>query len=75
MATPFARNLPLDERIKAIRTDLDAFLDARVAAIAKDCPGVPLASIRNSITRGTTCQCALYLNFKRQDDKENGEAA
>ncbi|XSC46799.1 hypothetical protein ACF1BQ_014605 [Bradyrhizobium sp. RDT10] len=70
MATPFARNLPLDERIKAIRAEIDAFIDARAAATAKECPGVPAASIRTSLTRGTGCQCAVYLEMTKSERKD-----
>lgn len=65
----------LEERVEKLRADLDVFIDERVAAIAKECPGVPAASIRNSITRGVTCQCALYLSLKRQDGEAGGKAA
>jgi len=65
----------LEERINSLRADADAFIDARVAVIAKECPGVPAASIRNSITRGMGCQCAAYLILKRQDNEASGEAA
>ena len=60
--------MPLDERIKSIRTDIDAFIDARVADIKKDCPGLPDATIRNTLTRGQ-CQCGQYLLLKKQDDE------
>ena len=59
---------PLDERIITLRADLDAFIDARAEQIGRDCPGVPLGVIRNSITRGMGCQCSAYLEIKAKDD-------
>ena len=64
----------LDEQIAALRADLDAAIDARVAEIRKTCPGVPAGVIRNSITRGTGCQCAAYLEMKSKDDPQQGAA-
>jgi hypothetical protein len=66
----FSKTLPLDERTKALRADVDAFIDARVSAIAKDCPGVPAASIRISVTRGNECQCAVYLEMTKDERKD-----
>lgn len=61
---------PLDaERVRAIRAELDAWIDARAEEIKKTCEGVPVASIRNSITRGIGCQCAAFLIIKAQDDE------
>lgn len=59
---------PLEERITAIRDELDKAIDDRVAAIAKDCPGIPHGVIRNSITRGMGCQCAAFLELKAKDE-------
>ncbi len=61
---------PLEDQITALRAELDAAIDARVAEIAKSCPGVPEGVIRNSITRGMGCQCAAYLELKAKDDAE-----
>lgn len=64
-----SRTPPLDDRIKAIRADIDAFIDARVEADRKANPGVPGPVLRNLITaRGGGCQCAVYLNLTKQDD-------
>lgn len=58
---------PLEERIKRIRTDIDAIIDARVAAVAKENPGVPPGVIRNLlIARAPACACAQYLELERQ---------
>lgn len=60
---------PLDERVKALRAELDKFIDDRTAEIGRTCEGVPLSVIRNSITRGMGCQCAAYLELKAKDDE------
>ena len=65
-----SRTLPLDERVKSLRAELDAFIDAKVAEIKKTCEGVPATFIRHSLTRGMACQCATYLEIKAQDDAE-----
>lgn len=62
-------NKPLDERVKAIRAELDKFIDDRAEEIKKTCEGVPVGVIRNSITRGLGCQCAAYLEIMRKDDE------
>jgi hypothetical protein len=61
------RTPPLETRIENLRADIDAFIDARVAAIKKDCPGVPALAIRNTLVR-TGCQCASYIEIKANDD-------
>ena len=59
------RGLPLEERIKRIRADIDAVIDARTAAVAKENPGVPSGVIRNLLTaRAPTCPCAQYLELQ-----------
>ena len=43
---------------------IDAIIDARVQAVAKESPGVPLGVIRNLLTaRAPTCRCAQYLEI------------
>jgi len=64
------RTAPLDERIKTLRADLDAWIDARVAEEMKRCPGVPAGVIRHTMTRGLGCTCAAYLEIKRVDDEQ-----
>lgn len=56
-----------EDRVKAFRAELDAWIDARAAEITKECPGVPIGSIRNSITRGLGCQCAAYLEIAAKE--------
>ncbi|MBP1065324.1 hypothetical protein JOE51_006791 [Bradyrhizobium japonicum] len=68
------RNQPLDERVTALRAELDKVIDERANQIAKECPGVPLGVIRNSITRGMGCQCAAYLEMRDKDEAQRGAA-
>lgn len=66
---------PLDERIKTIRDEIDAFIDARAAEIKKTCEGVPELVIRNLLTaRAEGCQCAAYLEIKAKDAAEEKAA-
>jgi hypothetical protein len=69
---------PLEDRIRAIQAEIDAIIDAKVEAEAKQCPGVPVGVLRNLITaKGGGCQCRQYLEIKKQDDaaKERESAA
>ena len=70
----FQKQQPLDERIKVLRAEIDALIDERAVETKKDCPGVPLAVIRNSITRGSGCECRQYLQIKRLEDEETARA-
>jgi hypothetical protein len=55
---------PLEDRIKQIRADIDAIIDAKAEAVAKQSPGVPLGVIRNLLTaRAPACPCAQYLEI------------
>lgn len=55
---------PLEERIKQIRADIDAIIDAKAEAVAKQSPGVPLGVIRNLlIARAPACPCAQYFEI------------
>ena len=55
----------LEDRIRQIRADIDAIIDARTEVIAKDNPGVPSGVIRNLLTaRAPTCPCAQYLELE-----------
>ncbi len=55
---------PLEDRIRQIRADVEAIIDARAEAVAKECPGVPLGVIRNLLTaRAPACACAQYLGL------------
>lgn len=63
----FTKTQPLDQRVNAIRAELEKAIDDHAAEIAKNCPGVPLGVIRQSITRGMGCQCAAYLAITAKD--------
>jgi hypothetical protein len=65
-----AKPLQLEDRIKSLRDEVNAFIDERVDEIKKACPGVPAGVIRTSITRGMDCQCATFLEMKAKDDAE-----
>jgi hypothetical protein len=54
----------LEHRIKQLRADIDALIDAQAQAVARESPGVPLGVIRNMLTaRAPACPCAQYLNL------------
>jgi hypothetical protein len=58
------RTPSLEDRIGQIRADIDTIVNARVEAVAKQSPGVPLGVIRNLLTaRAPTCSCAQYLEL------------
>ena len=62
------RTPPLEERIERIRADIEAIIDARAEAVAKDNPGVPTGVIRNLLTaRAPACPCAQYLEIVGAD--------
>jgi hypothetical protein len=55
---------PLEDRIKQIRSDIAAIIDAKAEAVAKETPGVPIGVIRNLLTaRAPACPCAQYLEI------------
>ena len=59
--------LPIEARIRQIRADIDAIIDARTEAVAKENPGVPSGVIRNLLTaRAPACPCAQYLELEGQ---------
>jgi hypothetical protein len=64
------RTLPPEERIKTLRADIDAFIDARVAEIRKTHTELPDTVVRQSLTRGMGCLCAAYLEIKAKDDEQ-----
>lgn len=54
----------IEDRINALRAEIDAFIDERVTKEAKECPGVPVGVLRNLLTaRAGECQCKAYLNL------------
>lgn len=63
-ATPMA---PLEDRIRAIRAEIGAIIDARARAVANESPGVPVGVVRNLLTaRAPACPCAQYLELGRE---------
>ena len=60
--------LPLEERIRQLRAEIDAVIDAKTAAVARENPGVPTGVIRNLLTaRSPACACAQYLELARAE--------
>jgi hypothetical protein len=58
------RHPKLEERIAQVRADIEAVINARVDAVAKESPGVPSGVIRNLLTaRAPACPCAQYLEL------------
>ena len=61
-------NPPLEQRIKQLRAEIDAEIDAKTAAVAKENPGVPSGVIRNLLTaRAPSCACTQYLELARAE--------
>ncbi|WP_298255820.1 hypothetical protein [Bradyrhizobium sp.] len=61
-------NLPLEERIKQLRAEIDGVIDAKTAAVARENPGVPAGVIRNLLTaRAGACACSQYLELARAE--------
>lgn len=57
----------LEDRIREIRANIEAIIDTRVEAVAKESPGVPQGVIRNLLTaRAPACSCAQYLELNRE---------
>jgi len=58
--------LSIDERIKQLRAEIDAVIDLKTAAVARENPGVPAGVIRNLLTaRSPACACSQYLELAR----------
>ena len=53
--------LNMAERIAAFRAEIDVLIDAMAEKEKLQSPTLPLAVIRNSITRNSACQCRSYL--------------
>jgi len=54
----------LEDRIEELRSEIDGMIDARVARIASENPGVPAGVIRNLLTaRAPSCRCAQYIEL------------
>jgi hypothetical protein len=50
---------PLKDRIAALRAEVDKYIDELVEKDAGY--GVPRQVLRNTLTRGSECQCRTYL--------------
>jgi hypothetical protein len=62
------RTPTLEDRIIALRADVDAIIDARVEAVAKESPGVPRGVIRGLLTaRAAGCRCTQYLELNGKE--------
>lgn len=58
----------LEERIRDLRGEIDAVIDAHVQRVARDSPGVPCGVIRNLLTaRAPNCPCSQYLALPSAD--------
>jgi hypothetical protein len=54
----------LEDRIRKLRGEINAIIDAKAEAVARESPGVPLGVIRNLLTaRAPACPCAQYLEI------------
>jgi hypothetical protein len=61
------RTVSLEDRIQQLRADIGTIISAKVEAIAKESPGVPMGVIRNLLTaRAPACPCAQYLELNRE---------
>jgi hypothetical protein len=70
------RNLPLEERIKVIQAEAGVAIDAMAEEEAKLCPGVPLLSIRNMLTKGRSdLEAFLAIKEAEAAAKERESAA
>lgn len=62
------RTPPLESRINELRAEIEAIIDARAQAVARESPGVPIGVIRNLLTaRAPACPCAQYLQLGRAE--------
>ncbi|WP_298243726.1 hypothetical protein [uncultured Bradyrhizobium sp.] len=62
MVTKPQRTTRIEDRIEELRAEIDGIIDARVARIASESPGVPAGVIRNLLTaRAPSCRCDQYI--------------
>lgn len=67
MATKQRPVTRIEDRIEELRAEIDGLIDARVAKIASESPGVPAGVIRNLLTaRAPSCRCAQYIALRRE---------
>ena len=60
---------PLQDRIKALQAEADAFLDQKAKQLSQATPNVPLHVLRNLLTiRTHGCPCRAVLNNSARHD-------
>ena len=70
MATKLQRLTRIEDRIEELRAEIDGIIDAQVARIASESPGVPAGVIRNLLTaRAPSCRCAQYIELCGKETK------
>lgn len=63
----------IEDRIEAFRAEIDGIIDARVAGISSESPGVPPGVIRKLLTaRAPSCRCAQYIELCARETKTSG---
>lgn len=61
----------MEDRIAALRAEIEAFIDLRVDHIKLSAPGIPDAVIRGMLTaKSGQCVCSAYLNVAEEMRKE-----
>ena len=57
----------LEDRIRALRAEIDTFIDTKVAEELRANPGASADVLRNILTnRAGDCQCRAYLRLQEQ---------
>jgi hypothetical protein len=58
---------PLDDRIRALRAEIDGIIIARADELAEAHPNIPTDVLRNILrNRAGDCQCRAYLRLQEQ---------
>jgi hypothetical protein len=52
--------------IQEFHADLEAFIDARVAALRKQFPGLPPQTIRATLAKGSQCLCSIATRMLKE---------
>ena len=55
--------MSLEDRIEALRAEVDAAINERAAELKATMPGVPTNVIRNILTRNSDCCCRAWLRI------------
>ena len=67
-SAPAAVPPSIEDRIREIRADIEAMIDARAEAMTKECPGVPAIVLRNLlVARAPGCLCSQILAIKQDE--------